>query len=89
MLLAETEDEAIELELAAAALSADKIDIEYYSKDPLGRGYYAGIEQPLDAGVQPYLLAKSVMAQSGAEFIPNNELYRIEQTDKDCCARLH
>ena len=84
MLLAETEDEATELELAAAALSADKIDIEYYSKDPLGRGYYAGIEQPLDAGVQPYLLAKSVMAQSGAEFIPNNELYRIEQTDKDC-----
>ena len=79
MLLAETPQEAKELEEAAAALSKDKIDIEYYSKDPLGRGYYAGIQQPLDAAVQPYLLAKSVMAQSGAELIPNNELYRIEQ----------
>ena len=81
MLLAETPQEAKELEAAAAALSKDKIDIEYYSKDPLGRGYYAAIQQPLDAGVQPYLLTKSVMAQSGAEFIPSNELYRIEQDD--------
>jgi len=84
MLLAESEAEARELELAAKALDADNIEIEYYSKDPLGRGYYAGIEQPIDAGVQPYLLAKSVMAQSGAEVIPNNELYRIEQTEDDC-----
>ena len=84
MLLAESEEEAKELELAAAALSADNIDIEYYSVDPLERGYYAGIEQPLDAGVQPYLLAKSVMAQSCAELIPNNELYRIEQGREDC-----
>ena len=83
MLLAETPQEAKELEEAAAALSKDKIDIEYYSKDPLGRGYYAGIQQPLDAGVQPYLLAKSVMVQSGAELIPSNELYRIEQDDDD------
>ena len=83
MLLAESKEEAKELELAAKALSADKIAIEYYSKDPLRRGYHAGIEQPLDAGVQPYLLAKSVMAQSGAELIPNNELYRIEQNDDE------
>ena len=79
LLLAETQDEAKELELAARALSEDKIDIEYYSRDPLNRGFYAAIEQPMDAGVQPYLLAKTVMAQSGAEFIPNNELYRLEQ----------
>ena len=81
MLLAETPEEAKELELAARALSADKIEIEYYSRDPLGRGFYSGIEQPLDAGVQPYMLAKTVMAQSGAELIANNELYRIEQLD--------
>ena len=81
LLLAETEKEAEELELAARALSADKIEIEYYSRDPLGRGYHAAIEQPLDAGVQPYLLAKTVMAQSGAELIANNELYRLEQVD--------
>ena len=87
LLLAETPEEAKELELAASALSADKIDIEYYSRDPLERGYYAAIEQPLDAGVQPYLLAKTVMAQSGAELIANNELYRIEQHDD--CLRVH
>ncbi len=80
LLLAESPEEARELELAARALSADKIDIEYYSRDPLERGYYAAIEQPLDAGVQPYLLAKTVMAQSGAEMIANNELYHFEQT---------
>ena len=79
LLLAESPQEAQELELAARALAADKIDIEYYSQDPLGRGYYAAVEQPLDAGVQPYLLAKTVMAQSGAEVIANNELYRLEQ----------
>ncbi len=81
LLLAETPEEAKELELAARSLSADKIEIEYYSNDPLGRGFFAGIEQPLDAGVQPFLLAKTVMAQSGAELIANNELYRIEQLD--------
>ena len=79
LLLAETREEAKELELAARALSADKIEIEYYSRDPMGRGYHAAIEQPLDAGVQPYLLAKTVMAQSGAEVIANNELYRLEE----------
>lgn len=84
MLLAESSEEAKELELAAKALSTDGIEIEYHSKDPLGRGYFAGIQQPLDAGVQPYLLAKSIMEQSGAEVIANNELYRIEQTRDDC-----
>ena len=78
LLLAETREEAKELELAARALSADRIEIEYYSRDPMGRGYHAAVEQPLDAGVQPYLLAKTVMAQSGAEVIANNELYRLE-----------
>lgn len=84
MLLAESPEEAQELEKAAKALAGDKIEVEYYSKDPLNRGYHAGIEQPVDAGVQPYLLAKSIMAQSRAELIANNELYRIEQPDDDC-----
>ena len=81
LLLAESPEEARELELAARALEADKIDIEYYSRDPLRRGYYAAIEQPLDAGVQPFFLAKTVMAQSGAEVMPNNELYHLEQEE--------
>ena len=81
LLLAETKEEAQELELAARALDRDQIEIEYFSRDPLDRGYYAAIEQPLDAGVQPYLLVKSIAAQSGAELIANNELYRLEQAD--------
>ena len=87
MLLAESQEEAKELELAARALGEDKIEIEYYSRDPLERGYLAAIEQPMDAGVQPYLLVKSILAQCGAEVIPNNELYRLEQ--KDNFVRVH
>ena len=87
LLLAETREEAKELELAARALSADGIDIEYHSGDVLARGYHAAVEQPLDAGVQPYLLAKTVVQQSGAEVIANNELYRLEQLDG--CVRVH
>ena len=87
LLLAESKEEAQELELAARALDGDKIDIEYFSRDPLERGYYAAIEQPLDAGVQPYLLVKSIMAQCGAELIANNEMYRLEQTGD--CVRVY
>lgn len=83
-LLAESPEEAKELELAAKALSTAGIDMDYSSTDPIGRGYYAGIYQPHDAGVQPYLLVKSILAQSGAELIANNEIYRIEQIRDDC-----
>ena len=86
MLLAETRREADELELAARALEADKIEINYHSRDPLGRGYLCGIEQPLDAGVQPYLLVKAIMAQCGADFVANNELYRLEAADNHVLA---
>jgi len=87
LLLAESPEEARELEAAARALEQDKIAIHYHSRDPLGRGYYAAVEQPLDAGVQPYLLAKSILAQSGAELITNNELYRLEAADG--CLRVY
>ena len=82
LLLAETPEEAKELESTARALDKDGIEINYHSRDPLGRGYHAGIEQPLDAGVQPYLLTRSIMAQSGAELIANNEVYAIECADE-------
>ena len=79
-LLAESEAEAQELELAARALQADGIDVIYHSKDPLNRGYYAAIEQPQDMAVQPYQLVRAILEQSGAELIANNEMYRLEQT---------
>jgi glycine/D-amino acid oxidase-like deaminating enzyme len=79
MLLAETPEEAHELEVAARALNADGIEVEYHSQDPLGRGYHAAISQPWDAAVQPYELVQATCRQSGAELIANNELYAIEQ----------
>ena len=84
-LLAESVEEARDLEDAARAIEADGIDIdfEYCSTDPLGRGYYAAIRQPNDAAVQPYQLVQAIFQQSGAELVANNEMYRIEQTDDD------
>jgi glycine/D-amino acid oxidase-like deaminating enzyme len=84
LLLAESQAEARDLELAARALEADGIQVGYHSHDPLGRGYYAAIEQPQDAAVQPYELVRVIFAQSGAHaLIANNEVYRITQESDD------
>jgi gamma-glutamylputrescine oxidase len=79
MLLAESADEARDLEDAARALDAVGIGHDYSSSDPLGRGYYAAIRQPQDAAVQPYELVQAVFQQSGAELVANNELYDLRQ----------
>ncbi len=83
MLLAESAEEAHELEKAARALEADGIHIHYEQKDPLGRGYHAVIEQPQDAAVQPYQMVQAIFKQSGAELIANNEMYQITQDTPD------
>ncbi len=77
LLLAESEEEKADLAEAARAANADGIDVIYHDHDPLNRGYYAAIEQPWDAAIQPYELTRAVLAASGAEFIPNNELYAL------------
>ena len=78
-LLAESKAEAKELELAARALKTDGIDVIYHDVDPLNRGYFAAIEQPWDCAVQPFELVQTILKQSGAELIANNELYGFEQ----------
>ncbi len=83
MLLAESADEAKELETAARALQADGIEVEYHARDPLRRGYFAAIEQPWDGAVQPYELTVAVLKASGAELIANNELYAIRQDTRE------
>ncbi|MFN8527511.1 MAG: FAD-dependent oxidoreductase [Anaerolineae bacterium] len=80
MLLAQSEEEKQELQLAARELQAEGFDVIYHDKDPLKRGFIAAVEQPWDAAVQPYELIQVIFRQSGAELIDNNELYRIEQT---------
>lgn len=83
LLLAESETEAKDLELAARAMNEDGKQVGFFSKDPTNRGYFAAIEQENDAAVQPIELAKAILAQSGAEFIGNNELYHLEQSDPE------
>jgi glycine/D-amino acid oxidase-like deaminating enzyme len=83
-LLAESEDEALDLEATARALQADGIPVIYHPHDPFNRGYYAAVEQPWDGAVQPYELAQAVFRASGAELVANNELYAIDQTEPDC-----
>ncbi|NJO84705.1 MAG: FAD-binding oxidoreductase, partial [Blastochloris sp.] len=78
MLLAETPEEAAELELAARAMDAEGLPICYHARDPLRRGYYAAIEQPGDAAVHPVELAQAVFRASGAELVANNEAYKLE-----------
>ncbi len=79
LLLAETPEEAQELEAAARTMDADGLPFEFTMQDPLGRGYCAAIRQPHDAGVQPYKLVHAIHQQSGAAWVPNNEIYAIEQ----------
>ncbi|MES1190297.1 MAG: FAD-dependent oxidoreductase [Steroidobacter sp.] len=79
LLLSETAEEAKDIELAARAMEADGLPVEYLSSDPLRRGYHNAIRQPEDGVVHPYQLTQSVLKQSGAELIDNNEVYAIEQ----------
>lgn len=83
LLLAESDAEARELELAAKALNADGIEVVFHASDPLRRGYSAAIEQPWDCAVQPYELAWAALRTSGAALISNNEVYKVEQTNPD------
>jgi gamma-glutamylputrescine oxidase len=83
LLLAESLEEKADLAEAARAAQAAGIDVIYHDHDPLGRGYYAAIEQPWDAAIQPFELTRAVLAASGAELIPNNELYALAADRSD------
>lgn len=80
MLLAETEQEAQDLERAYHALTENGIHTIFHRTDPLNRGYFAGIEQPDDGAIHPVALAQELFRQSGAELVANNELFALEQS---------
>ena len=82
LLLAESAEEARDLERAARAMDADGIDVQYHARDPLRRGYCAAIEQARDSAVQPYELVQALFRQSGAELVANNEVWRIEAGER-------
>ncbi|MCA9913117.1 MAG: FAD-dependent oxidoreductase, partial [Anaerolineae bacterium] len=79
MLLAESEAEAADLALASEALTAAGVHHIYHQSDPTGRGFFAAIERPDDCSVQPVKLVQAVFAASGADLLPNCEVYAIEQ----------
>ncbi|MBX3066880.1 MAG: FAD-binding oxidoreductase [Anaerolineae bacterium] len=82
LLLAESEEEARELEIAARTMQQDKLEVEFLTSDPLNRGYCAAIRQSWDGAVHPYQLVRAIYEQSGAELIANNEVYAITQPDQ-------
>lgn len=83
MLLAESEKEAQDLEKAYRSLQHAGIDAIFHASDPLKRGYFAGIEQPMDAAVNPVKLVHALFEASGAELVSNNEVYQIIQDNPE------
>lgn len=79
LLLAESEAEAAELHLAMGQLQKMGLPAVWHGSDPLGRGYYAAIEQPADGAVDPSQLCHALLRQSGAEIVVNNEVFNIQQ----------
>lgn len=78
LLLSESPQEAKDIEAAARAMEADGLPVEYFSSDPLKRGYYNAIRQPEDGAIHPYQLTQSILQQSGAELISDNEVHAIK-----------
>jgi glycine/D-amino acid oxidase-like deaminating enzyme len=78
--LAETPEEKTALQAQAHYMESLGIACEYLDHDPLGRGFYGAVRKAGDAVVQPYQLVQAIHAASGADLIPNNPVYRIEQT---------
>lgn len=83
LLLAETDAEVLDLELAIRALDTAGIEAEYISHDPLGRGFKSAIRQKQDAAIQPVQLTQTILEASHAELIDNNAVYAIRQTRPD------
>jgi len=83
MLLAESEEEAQDVALASQALSKAGLEHIYHESDPTGRGYFAAIERPDDCAVQPVKLTQALFQASGADLLPNCEVYDIAAND-DC-----
>lgn len=82
LLLAESAEEAKELEEAARRMESDGFVCEYLSSDPLKRGYFGAIRQPHDGGIQPYDLTQAIFKESGASIIDKSAVYKIE-SDKN------
>jgi glycine/D-amino acid oxidase-like deaminating enzyme len=78
LLLAESAEEAEDLQQAARRMDAQGFDCEYLANDPLERGYFGAIRQPGDGGLHPYQLVQAIFAASDTQLIANSEVYAIE-----------
>jgi gamma-glutamylputrescine oxidase len=69
LLLAESEQEAEELELSADLLAEDGFPGEYLARDPLDRGFLAALRRPGDGVTQPALLTRQLLRHSGFKVV--------------------
>lgn len=78
LLLAESAEEARDLEQAARRMDAEGFACEFLPSDPLRRGYHAALRQPHDGGIQPYALTRALFEESGAELLGQSAVYALE-----------
>ncbi len=67
--LAGTAREAEMLAQSVALLQEDGFDLTWIPHDPLGRGFYAAIHNPQDAGIHPIKLVRALATASGATVV--------------------
>lgn len=87
LLLAGTLDEAATLEASARLLLADGFNVEYHARDPLGRGFAAGLRQPDDLTINPVQFTRAVAVASGATLLRDCEVYALEPLARGCRVR--
>ncbi|MFQ3582442.1 MAG: FAD-binding oxidoreductase [Chloracidobacterium sp.] len=78
--LAGTPDEANVLAQSAELLREDGFNVTFLPSDPLGRGFYAAIHNPHDAGIHPVKLVRALIEQSGAEVFEHWPVTALETT---------
>jgi gamma-glutamylputrescine oxidase len=63
------------LERSATLLQEDGFNAQFYSKDPLNRGFYGALGIDGDAGLHSLMLVNSLIESSGANLYPNCEAF--------------
>ncbi len=76
--LASSAREAEELRESVALMHEDGFPAEWHPRDPLRRGFYAGISNPEDGAIQPALLTAALLKASGAALRETAEVFALE-----------
>ena len=77
-LLACSLEELQDLEESAELMLEDGFELEYMREDPLDRGFYGAIHNKQDAGVNPYLMVRSLLDASEMSVHENEQVFKID-----------